>query len=214
MRALWTWAGHCHHGRKQYLLWPGPVLLGAPQECRRHSEVTVNEKPLTKYSRNHGENYTSTSHPASSVLKVLLAERNPPLCLPLGFPPQQTDGIIEATCNPHRTPGPKSHTCHAGSKSISAILVSDWTFKSSLRATYNKDRKAVKSKSKSTLQFDHYKTSCLSSCLERSFTFRHSALSVSHTHLVCWTIRSARSGSCGRASSNSPSVGKKERHLP
>lgn len=59
------------------------------------------QKPLTKYSRNHGENYTSTSHLASSVLKVLLAERNPPLCLPLGFPPQQTDGTIEATCTEH-----------------------------------------------------------------------------------------------------------------
>lgn len=55
--------------------------------------------------------------------------------------------------NLHRAPGPKSQ--HAGGKSISAMLVSDWTFKSSLRATYNQDRKAVKSKSMYTLQSDH-----------------------------------------------------------
>lgn len=59
------------------------------------------QKPLMKHSGNHGENYTSTSHSASSVLKVLLAERNPPLCLSSGFPPQQTGGITETTCTEH-----------------------------------------------------------------------------------------------------------------
>lgn len=91
--------------------------------------------------------------PCSLCAGGFTAERKPPPCFPLGFPPQQTDGIIETTCT--GTPRPKSQHTGGTSKSISAMLVSDWTFNSSLSATYSKDRKAVKSKSKSTLQSDN-----------------------------------------------------------
>lgn len=119
-----------------------------------------------KHSGNRGENCTSISHPASSALEVLLADRNPPPYLPLGFPPQKTDGIIETT-----------GTEHCMKVSARAFLLC-WSLTGHSRAAsgpHTIDRKSVKSKSKSTLKSDHQKTSCLSSCLERSCTFRHSA---------------------------------------
>lgn len=145
LRALWTWAEHCHHGRKQYILWPESVLLlEAPQECRRHSEVTeATTKIQWKLRRELQQNFP----PHFLCAERFTGWKKSPTTSPFRIP--TTADWWHHRKNLHRTPGPKSHHAGGTTKNIS-MLISDWIFKNSLRATYNKDRKAVKSKCKST----------------------------------------------------------------
>lgn len=145
LRALWTWAERCHHGRKQYILWPGPVLLlESPQECRRHSEVT---EATTKIQWKLWRELQQCFPPRFLCAERFTGWKKSTTMSPFRIP-TAADWWHHRE-NLHRTPGPKSHHTCGTTKNIS-LLISDWIFKNSLRATYNKDRKTLKSKSKST----------------------------------------------------------------